>query len=201
MVSCSQEKEGPTEKHPPSPVHSEREALLVGTSAHVLLLCILRITRVLCQLICSNEINSTFILGICTRKAQYETEKMIYIVWTLSVVNITKGGKTFRLSSSCRSVFMVLESEGCNWLIVVVLFVGFSASNTVISGDLKRQHQLRFILYVTITTVEKNSIRWGELQKFRWAFFVMPSIQHKWNFKDSKTQRGENMQIALIGII
>ncbi|XP_026214059.1 ecto-NOX disulfide-thiol exchanger 2 isoform X3 [Anabas testudineus] len=30
VVSCSQEKEGPTEKHPPSPVHSEREALLVG---------------------------------------------------------------------------------------------------------------------------------------------------------------------------
>lgn len=31
MVSCSQEKEGHTEKNPPSPVHSEREALLVGT--------------------------------------------------------------------------------------------------------------------------------------------------------------------------
>lgn len=31
VVSCSQEKEGPTEKTPPSPVHSEREALLVGT--------------------------------------------------------------------------------------------------------------------------------------------------------------------------
>uniref|UniRef100_A0A3Q3N951 Ecto-NOX disulfide-thiol exchanger 2 n=1 Tax=Mastacembelus armatus TaxID=205130 RepID=A0A3Q3N951_9TELE len=30
VVSCSQEKEGPTEKYPPSPVHSEREALLVG---------------------------------------------------------------------------------------------------------------------------------------------------------------------------
>uniref|UniRef100_A0A8D3AK38 Ecto-NOX disulfide-thiol exchanger 2 n=1 Tax=Scophthalmus maximus TaxID=52904 RepID=A0A8D3AK38_SCOMX len=30
VVSCSQEKEGPTEKTPPSPVHSEREALLVG---------------------------------------------------------------------------------------------------------------------------------------------------------------------------
>uniref|UniRef100_A0A8C9YLE4 Ecto-NOX disulfide-thiol exchanger 2 n=1 Tax=Sander lucioperca TaxID=283035 RepID=A0A8C9YLE4_SANLU len=30
MVSCSQEKEGPTEKNPPSPVRSEREALLVG---------------------------------------------------------------------------------------------------------------------------------------------------------------------------
>ncbi|XP_029297099.1 ecto-NOX disulfide-thiol exchanger 2 isoform X2 [Cottoperca gobio] len=30
VVSCSQEKEGPTEKSPPSPVHSEREALLVG---------------------------------------------------------------------------------------------------------------------------------------------------------------------------
>ncbi|XP_049897914.1 ecto-NOX disulfide-thiol exchanger 2-like isoform X1 [Epinephelus moara] len=30
VVSCSQEKEGPTEKNPPSPVHSEREALLVG---------------------------------------------------------------------------------------------------------------------------------------------------------------------------
>lgn len=31
VVSFSQEKEGPTEKNPPSPVHSEREALLVGT--------------------------------------------------------------------------------------------------------------------------------------------------------------------------
>lgn len=31
MVSCSQEKEGPTEKNPQSPVQSEREALLVGT--------------------------------------------------------------------------------------------------------------------------------------------------------------------------
>uniref|UniRef100_A0A673BJV1 RRM domain-containing protein n=1 Tax=Sphaeramia orbicularis TaxID=375764 RepID=A0A673BJV1_9TELE len=30
VVSCSQEKEGPTEKSPQSPVHSEREALLVG---------------------------------------------------------------------------------------------------------------------------------------------------------------------------
>ncbi|XP_034739255.1 ecto-NOX disulfide-thiol exchanger 2 isoform X3 [Etheostoma cragini] len=30
VVSCSQEKEGPTEKNPPSPVRSEREALLVG---------------------------------------------------------------------------------------------------------------------------------------------------------------------------
>ncbi|XP_023814758.1 ecto-NOX disulfide-thiol exchanger 2 isoform X1 [Oryzias latipes] len=30
VVSCSQEKEGPTEKTPQSPVHSEREALLVG---------------------------------------------------------------------------------------------------------------------------------------------------------------------------
>uniref|UniRef100_A0A671WKR5 Ecto-NOX disulfide-thiol exchanger 2 n=1 Tax=Sparus aurata TaxID=8175 RepID=A0A671WKR5_SPAAU len=30
LVSCSQEKEGPTEKNPPSPIHSEREALLVG---------------------------------------------------------------------------------------------------------------------------------------------------------------------------
>lgn len=30
VVSCSQEREGPTEKNPPSPVHSEREALLVG---------------------------------------------------------------------------------------------------------------------------------------------------------------------------
>ncbi|XP_037316555.2 ecto-NOX disulfide-thiol exchanger 2 isoform X3 [Pungitius pungitius] len=30
VVFCSQEKEGPTEKNPPSPVHSEREALLVG---------------------------------------------------------------------------------------------------------------------------------------------------------------------------
>uniref|UniRef100_A0A8C2XIV1 Ecto-NOX disulfide-thiol exchanger 2 n=1 Tax=Cyclopterus lumpus TaxID=8103 RepID=A0A8C2XIV1_CYCLU len=30
VVSCSQEKEGPTEKTPLSPVHSEREALLVG---------------------------------------------------------------------------------------------------------------------------------------------------------------------------
>uniref|UniRef100_A0A3P8NGA5 RRM domain-containing protein n=1 Tax=Astatotilapia calliptera TaxID=8154 RepID=A0A3P8NGA5_ASTCA len=30
VVSCSQEKEGPTERNPPSPVHSEREALLVG---------------------------------------------------------------------------------------------------------------------------------------------------------------------------
>eukprot|EP00064_Thunnus_orientalis_P003489 superscaffoldBa00000285_g3498 len=30
VVSCSQEKEGPTEKNPSSPVHSEREALLVG---------------------------------------------------------------------------------------------------------------------------------------------------------------------------
>ncbi|KAM7000378.1 ecto-NOX disulfide-thiol exchanger 2-like isoform 2-T2 [Tautogolabrus adspersus] len=30
VVSCSQEKEGPTEKTPSSPVHSEREALLVG---------------------------------------------------------------------------------------------------------------------------------------------------------------------------
>ncbi|XP_029957549.1 ecto-NOX disulfide-thiol exchanger 2 isoform X2 [Salarias fasciatus] len=30
VVSCSQEKEGPTEKSPSSPVHSEREALLVG---------------------------------------------------------------------------------------------------------------------------------------------------------------------------
>ncbi|KAM6952493.1 ecto-NOX disulfide-thiol exchanger 2 isoform 3-T3 [Lycodopsis pacificus] len=30
VVSCSQEKEGPTERTPPSPVHSEREALLVG---------------------------------------------------------------------------------------------------------------------------------------------------------------------------
>ncbi|XP_029020498.1 ecto-NOX disulfide-thiol exchanger 2 isoform X2 [Betta splendens] len=29
-MSCSQEKEGPTEKSPQSPVHSEREALLVG---------------------------------------------------------------------------------------------------------------------------------------------------------------------------
>ncbi|KAA8588719.1 hypothetical protein FQN60_010064 [Etheostoma spectabile] len=29
VVSCSQEKEGPTEKNPPSPVRSEREALLV----------------------------------------------------------------------------------------------------------------------------------------------------------------------------
>lgn len=31
MVSCSQEKEGPTEKTLQSPVHSEREAVLVGT--------------------------------------------------------------------------------------------------------------------------------------------------------------------------
>ncbi|KAM9741659.1 ecto-NOX disulfide-thiol exchanger 2 isoform 2-T2 [Menidia menidia] len=30
VVSCSQEKEGPTEKNPSSPIHSEREALLVG---------------------------------------------------------------------------------------------------------------------------------------------------------------------------
>ncbi|KAM9377010.1 ecto-NOX disulfide-thiol exchanger 2 isoform 2-T3 [Pholidichthys leucotaenia] len=30
VVSCSQEREGPTEKNPPSPIHSEREALLVG---------------------------------------------------------------------------------------------------------------------------------------------------------------------------
>ncbi|KAM4622041.1 ecto-NOX disulfide-thiol exchanger 2-like isoform 2-T2 [Polymixia lowei] len=30
VVSCSQEKEGPPEKSPPGPVHSEREALLVG---------------------------------------------------------------------------------------------------------------------------------------------------------------------------
>ncbi|XP_073343306.1 ecto-NOX disulfide-thiol exchanger 2 isoform X5 [Pagrus major] len=30
LVSCSQEKEGPMEKSPPSPIHSEREALLVG---------------------------------------------------------------------------------------------------------------------------------------------------------------------------
>ncbi|XP_027137012.1 ecto-NOX disulfide-thiol exchanger 2 isoform X2 [Larimichthys crocea] len=30
VVSCSQEKEGPTEKNPQSPVQSEREALLVG---------------------------------------------------------------------------------------------------------------------------------------------------------------------------
>ncbi|XP_017263925.1 ecto-NOX disulfide-thiol exchanger 2 isoform X3 [Kryptolebias marmoratus] len=30
VVSCSQEKKGPTEKTPPSPVHSEREAVLVG---------------------------------------------------------------------------------------------------------------------------------------------------------------------------
>ncbi|XP_030595589.1 ecto-NOX disulfide-thiol exchanger 2 [Archocentrus centrarchus] len=30
VVSCSQEKEGPTERNPLSPVHSEREALLVG---------------------------------------------------------------------------------------------------------------------------------------------------------------------------
>ncbi|KAM3867328.1 ecto-NOX disulfide-thiol exchanger 2-like isoform 3-T3 [Diretmus argenteus] len=30
MVSCSQEKEGPPEKNPPSPVHSERDASLVG---------------------------------------------------------------------------------------------------------------------------------------------------------------------------
>ncbi|XP_013859184.1 ecto-NOX disulfide-thiol exchanger 2 isoform X3 [Austrofundulus limnaeus] len=30
VVSCSQEKKGPTEKTSPSPVHSEREALLVG---------------------------------------------------------------------------------------------------------------------------------------------------------------------------
>ncbi|XP_071756381.1 ecto-NOX disulfide-thiol exchanger 2 isoform X2 [Centroberyx gerrardi] len=30
VVSCSQEKEGLPEKNPPSPVHSEREALLVG---------------------------------------------------------------------------------------------------------------------------------------------------------------------------
>ncbi|XP_068448554.1 ecto-NOX disulfide-thiol exchanger 2 isoform X3 [Clinocottus analis] len=30
VVSCSQEKEAPTEKNPLSPVHSEREALLVG---------------------------------------------------------------------------------------------------------------------------------------------------------------------------
>nr|XP_043896200.1 ecto-NOX disulfide-thiol exchanger 2 isoform X2 [Solea senegalensis] len=30
VVSCSQEKEGPAEKASPSPVHSEREALLVG---------------------------------------------------------------------------------------------------------------------------------------------------------------------------
>ncbi|XP_041845922.1 ecto-NOX disulfide-thiol exchanger 2 isoform X2 [Melanotaenia boesemani] len=30
VVSCSQEKEGPTEKSQPSPIHSEREALLVG---------------------------------------------------------------------------------------------------------------------------------------------------------------------------
>ncbi|XP_074530066.1 ecto-NOX disulfide-thiol exchanger 2-like isoform X2 [Halichoeres trimaculatus] len=30
VVSCSQEKEGPTEKNQQSPVHSEREALLVG---------------------------------------------------------------------------------------------------------------------------------------------------------------------------
>ncbi|XP_038551320.1 ecto-NOX disulfide-thiol exchanger 2-like [Micropterus salmoides] len=30
VVSCSQEKEGPTEKNPPSPIQSEREALLVG---------------------------------------------------------------------------------------------------------------------------------------------------------------------------
>lgn len=29
-VSCSQEKEGPTERGPSSPVHSEREAVLVG---------------------------------------------------------------------------------------------------------------------------------------------------------------------------
>uniref|UniRef100_A0A8C5H025 RRM domain-containing protein n=1 Tax=Gouania willdenowi TaxID=441366 RepID=A0A8C5H025_GOUWI len=30
LVSCSQEKEGPTERSPTSPIHSEREALLVG---------------------------------------------------------------------------------------------------------------------------------------------------------------------------
>ncbi|KAM3867327.1 ecto-NOX disulfide-thiol exchanger 2-like isoform 2-T2 [Diretmus argenteus] len=30
VVSCSQEKEGPPEKNPPSPVHSERDASLVG---------------------------------------------------------------------------------------------------------------------------------------------------------------------------
>ncbi|TKS72141.1 Ecto-NOX disulfide-thiol exchanger 1 [Collichthys lucidus] len=30
VVSCSQEEEGPPEKKPPSPVHSERDALLVG---------------------------------------------------------------------------------------------------------------------------------------------------------------------------
>lgn len=30
VVSCSQEKEGLPEKKPPSPVHSERDALLVG---------------------------------------------------------------------------------------------------------------------------------------------------------------------------
>ncbi|XP_054595221.1 ecto-NOX disulfide-thiol exchanger 2 isoform X3 [Nothobranchius furzeri] len=30
VVSCSQEKRGPTERNSPSPVHSEREALLVG---------------------------------------------------------------------------------------------------------------------------------------------------------------------------
>ncbi|XP_041653487.1 ecto-NOX disulfide-thiol exchanger 2-like isoform X2 [Cheilinus undulatus] len=30
VVSCSQERDGPTEKSPSSPVHSEREALLVG---------------------------------------------------------------------------------------------------------------------------------------------------------------------------
>ncbi|XP_047210548.1 ecto-NOX disulfide-thiol exchanger 2 isoform X4 [Girardinichthys multiradiatus] len=30
VVSCSQEKRGPTEKNPASPIHSEREALLVG---------------------------------------------------------------------------------------------------------------------------------------------------------------------------
>lgn len=29
-VSCSQEKEGPPDKNRPSPVHSERDALLVG---------------------------------------------------------------------------------------------------------------------------------------------------------------------------
>lgn len=31
VVSCSQEKEGPPEKNRSSPVHSERDALLVGT--------------------------------------------------------------------------------------------------------------------------------------------------------------------------
>ncbi|XP_068596455.1 ecto-NOX disulfide-thiol exchanger 2 [Brachionichthys hirsutus] len=30
LVSCSQEREGPTEKSPPSPIQSEREAVLVG---------------------------------------------------------------------------------------------------------------------------------------------------------------------------